>query len=212
MSEKWRVLDLFCGAGGAAMGLHRAWADAEIIGIDIMPQPRYPFRFVQGDALKPPFDLREFDFIWASPECKGYTTLAALNKHKTYRRMIANTRELLRASGKPYVIENVANARREMIAPVMLCGSMFGLNVRRHRYFESSIPFLAPPCLHHTIPEPLQVTGWITGPSPKHRKPNGIEEARSAMDIDWMEDGEIQQAIPPAYSEYIARQIRQVTP
>jgi DNA (cytosine-5)-methyltransferase 1 len=95
-----------------------------------------------------------------------------------------------------------------MDAPVMLCGSTFGLNVRRHRFFESNFSFLTPPCMHHLVPEPMEVCGWLSGPSPKHRKPNGIAEARTAMGIDWMDDGEIQLAIPPAYSEYIARQIR----
>jgi DNA (cytosine-5)-methyltransferase 1 len=204
----YKVLDLFCGAGGAAMGLHRAWSDALIVGVDIHPQPRYPFTFVQADAMRPPFDLKEFDFIWASPPCQNYTnatnTWRALGY--TYPDLVAPVRAMLKQTGKPYVIENVEGA--PLLHPVLLCGSMFGLNTYRHRLFESNrhIPFQM--CYPHRkmvkMGRPVKegdmmaVVGHVSN----------IPYARRVMGIDWMRVDELSEAIPPAYSEYIARQIR----
>lgn len=130
-----KLLDLFCGAGGAAMGYHRA--GFEVVGVDIKPQPRYPFAFVQGDVLKPPVDTSAFDVIHASPPCQGYSTQTA--DPSRHPRLIERVREMLVATGLQYVVENVEGARRAMRDPVRLCGSSFGLDLRRHRHFESNV-------------------------------------------------------------------------
>lgn len=220
----YKVLDLFCGAGGAAMGMHRAWDDALIIGVDIVPQPRYPFHFVQGDALKPPFDLREFDFIWASPKCQGYSDMQNLAKARNgeypeHEKQIDAVRVLLQSSSRPYVIENVRGARRELENHIQLCGAQFGLKTYRHRYFEV-VPFiLAPPHIPHHDQTPsagngLSPKGFISivGSGGVRGMTNKqiLDYWRGAMGIDWMSREELSEAIPPAYSEYIARQIRPV--
>jgi DNA (cytosine-5)-methyltransferase 1 len=200
----YKVLDLFCGAGGAAMGLHRAWSDALIVGVDIHPQPRYPFTFVQADAMRPPFDLREFDFIWASPPCQAYSVTRSMHVY-SHPELVEPVREMLERSGALYVIENVVGA--PLNYSVSLCGSLFGLNVRRHRLFESNRMLMQSSCRHDLVPEPLEICG-TGGPGGRHRKPRNLGEAQTAMGIDWMGRKELNQAIPPAYSEYIARQIR----
>lgn len=209
MPARPKALDLFCGAGGAGMGLHRAGFD--VVGVDIRPQPRYPFAFVQGDATKPPFDLTAFDFIWASPPCQDYSALKGLTGAKRGK-LIPDIREMLVASGRPFAIENVVGA--ELRNPIRLCGSMFGLGVWRHRLFEMSHPpILIPECQHPLAPEPIDVTG-TGGPfngerkSPGggiSRKPKNLEHAREVMGIDWMTRPELSQAIPPAFAEYVAR-------
>lgn len=134
MNAPRRVLDLFCGAGGAAMGLHRAWPGAKIVGVDIKTQPRYPFTFIQADAMT--FPLDGFDFVWASPPCQRYTQMLnhGLTPRAKHPDLVARTRE--RLSIVPHIIENVMSApiRRD----VVLCGEMFGLRVIRHRAFECS--------------------------------------------------------------------------
>lgn len=197
-----RVLDLFCGAGGAAMGLHQAWPDAEIVGVDIKPQPRYPFVFVQGDAMTYP--LEGFDFVWASPPCQRYTQM--LNHGQTPRDkhpdLIEPTRK--RMNGIPWVIENVAGS--PLLSPVMLCGEMFKLRVMRHRLFESSWPLMQP---HHP---PHHKEGGIRkrGDGGYYFRVYGHETGKAqwgdAMGINWMRSLELAQAIPPAYSRYIAEQ------
>ncbi|MHC5062180.1 MAG: DNA cytosine methyltransferase, partial [Planctomycetota bacterium] len=146
MSRK-RLLDLFCGGGGAAMGYHRA--GFEVVGVDIIPQPKYPFKFVQADALMYAVAFgRQYDVIHASPPCQAYSSITPdTSKHKT---MIAITRRVLQWMGKPYIIENVPGARRELVNPLMLCGTMFDVNVIRHRYFESKPMILFAPqqCRH----------------------------------------------------------------
>ena len=142
-----RALDLFCCAGGAAKGLDQA--GFEVVGVDIKPQPRYPFEFHQADALA--FPTEGFDFIWASPPCQAHTSMKSMHNAKPHLDLIPETRAKLQASGIPYVIENVVGA--PLIDPFMLCGTMFGLGVedaelRRHRIFESSFPILAPKCQH----------------------------------------------------------------
>jgi len=207
-----RVLDLFCGAGGAAMGLHRAWPEAEIIGVDIEPQPRYPFTFVQADATRPPVRPEDFDFIWASPPCQKHSALVHLHPARSYACHIYDTRAMLLACGKPYVIENVPGA--PLKTTFMLCGSSFGLKVRRHRIFEASQPILVPRCEHGHQGRPIDVSG--TGGRRVNRrpddhggntnKPRNLREAQEAIGIDWMRRRELAQAIPPAYSEFIAQQ------
>lgn len=200
------ALDLFCGAGGASMGLHRAGFD--VVGIDINPQPRYPFKFIQADATRPPVELERFDFIWASPPCQGFTAYKRRHGHvKPRPNLIPETRGLLKASGKPYVIENVAGAPLE--SPSQLCGSMFGLGVRRHRMFEASFELLVPPCYHGS-----QRGDFPQATNRKNRRRTAeigvwripLEEQRKAMGIDWMTLEELSEAIPPAYSEFMARQ------
>jgi len=141
-----RALDLFCGAGGAAMGLYRAGFD--VVGVDIIPQPNYPFMFFQADALT--FPLGNADFIWASPPCQGFTAYKRRKNHVRPREnLIPAVRDRLR--GRTHAIENVPGAPLEN--PTMLCGSMFGLDVRRHRLFETNFPVNTPP-LQPSRPSP----------------------------------------------------------
>ena len=199
-----RALDLFCCAGGASMGLHRA--GFEVVGVDIEPQPDYPFAFEQADALT--FPLGGFDLIWASPPCQGFTAYKRRPGHVRPRdNLIPAVRARLVASGMPYIIENVVGAPLEQ--PVTLCGSMFGLDVRRHRAFECSFSVLAPPCNHAAqtprfacatnrtnLRSTVEVGVW--------RIPLGVQQR--AMGIDWMPLEKLSQAIPPAYAEHLARQ------
>jgi DNA (cytosine-5)-methyltransferase 1 len=142
---KPRLLDLFCGAGGCAMGYFQA--GFEVVGVDIAAQPNYPFEFHQADALT--FPLEGFDAIHASPPCQGYSVANNIHDRDDHPLLIAEVRNLLRATDLPYVIENVEGARREMHCPVTICGLALGLNVRRHRLFECSFPVMVPPCTGH---------------------------------------------------------------
>lgn len=146
--SKPRIADLFCGAGGAGMGLHHA--GFQVVGFDIKPQLRYPFEFHQQDALT--VDLSGFDAVWASPPCQYYSRLRHLPwlKGKVYWRSIPPTRLHLLASGKPFIIENVEDARWDMESPLTLCGKDFGLHLFRHRCFETTWFQLAPPHQKHT--------------------------------------------------------------
>jgi DNA (cytosine-5)-methyltransferase 1 len=200
-----RALDLFCGAGGVSKGL--SGAGFGVVGWDIDPQPRYPFEFVQGDA----FDAgsRWFDFVWASPPCQFATAYRRRKGHcKEAVNLIARVREMLKATGKPYIIENVVGARDWLIDPIQLCGSSFGLDVRRHRLFECSFPVEPPPCEH----------SWQTPRFPQATNRKNLrstvevgvwriplEAQQKAMGIDWMTREELSQAIPPAYAEFLGR-------
>lgn len=200
-----RVLDLFCGAGGAAMGLHRAWPDAEIVGVDIKPQPRYPFRFTQMDwrvyVELPPGD---FDFYWASPPCQYYSVVTPRKDKWRHPDLIANVRDFFkRLEGKPYVIENVIGAKKELREPLMLCGSMFGLRTRRHRLFETSFPCSSPRPCNHSLRPLLVTTAGANSRAIGNLK--STKNAPLAYGIDWMTGDGLKEAIPPAYSEYIAR-------
>lgn len=201
------MLDLFCGAGGAGMGYHRAGFD--VVGVDIRPQPRYPFAFVRGDALRPPVDLSRFDAIHASPPCQGFTAYKRRPGHVAPRaNLIPATREMLRATGKPYVIENVPGAP---VHGFTLCGSSFGLDVRRHRLFETSPEIiLAPPCDHGW--QARRFVGATNNRNPRRTVEVGVwriplSVQRTAMGVDWMELEELSEAIPPAFTEWIGRQL-----
>lgn len=202
----FKVLDLFCGAGGAAMGLHRAWPDADILGVDIIPQPRYPFRFVQADAMT--FSLEGYDFIWASPPCQDHVrSPGAAPKHGTGW-MLIKTRQRLTLGPSPWAIENVPGA--PMRVDYKLCGCMFGLKkLRRQRWFEVSWSgfSLQPSCNHPEAAISVTGTGTPTGTWRKYGSLK-LEHFNAAMGINWMKRAELSQAIPPAYSEFIARQFR----
>lgn len=275
-----RLLDLFCGAGGCSVGYHRA-GFTEIVGVDIKPMPRYPFEFVQGDALEYLAERGgEFDAIHASPPCQAFSTLRFMPNAKEHPDLVEPARKLLIASGKPYVIENVMGA--PLINPLMLCGTMFGLGtgdaeLRRHRIFETNwnlrILFgmfckhgkrqtvigvhdssgrghdeaeehrrrrvitvigesgIAESCGDRKAAakrKTITVTGThgdagvsirrrpksvgVWGNAGGESKRDGLlyfstAERNEAMGIDWMKGGEISQAIPPAYTEFIGRQL-----
>lgn len=229
-----RLLDLFCGAGGCSVGYHRAGFD--VVGVDMYPQPRYPFLFVLGDAIAAlntllagdaladnkgnRWRLSDFDAFGASPPCQTHSILAALfqgtDYHERHPDLIPITRQTLAATGKPYVIENVVGA--PLMYPTLLCGAMFGLKVYRHRLFETSFFTLGPPHVAHKDRTPgagrgkspkgfISVTG--NGGSPNLGMPY-LDYARGAMGIDWMNRAELSQAIPPAYTEYMGRHLMEV--
>jgi len=211
-----RLLDLFCGAGGAAMGYHRA--GFEVVGVDINPQPHYPFEFHRADAMEYLDNLLElfgdgtetvwpWDVIHASPPCQAYSLAQRLqdNEHPD---LVATVRQMLKSTGLPYVIENVVGA--PLLDPVLLCGSSFPeLSVYRHRLFESSVMMPLFPHLGHGVKltklghppvdgEFMHVVGHVSG----------VVKARAAMGIDWyVTQSEVAEAIPPAYTEWIGRQL-----
>lgn len=211
-----RLLDLFSCAGGAGMGYHRA--GFEVVGVDIAPQPRYPFEFVQADclALDPKF-IASFDAVHASPPCQSYSDLAKRNGNAdAWPRLIEPVREMLIKSGLPYVIENVEGA--PLIDPVILCGTMFpGLRVLRHRLFEASFEIVAPP--HgkhpkvHTFDKRKSHFGKTNEWKDFVQVTGGgnctLAAAREAMGISWMSKGEINESIPPAYTQLIGEQLLQ---
>ena len=213
MNDRPRLLDLFCGAGGAGEGYHRAGFD--VTGVDIKPQPHNPHKFIQADALEYAREHgREFDAIHASPPCQAYSVLKSMKNAKHHIGLIPSTRKLLEAIGLPYIIENVPGAPLQSYSclfgkhGVMLCGSMFDLGVergylRRHRLFETSFSVKQPFCNHHGPAVGVYGHGGHTG---KHRMLYR-KEASVAMGIDWMNRDEMCQAIPPVYTEFIGKQL-----
>lgn len=204
-----KLLDLFCGAGGCSMGYHRA--GFEVTGIDIKPQPRYPFRFIQGDALNPPVDLNKFDAIHASPPCQSYSR--ALRHMATPQpKLLDEVRRLFDQFDGPTIIENVVGA--PMINPLILCGTMFGLRIQRHRLFElRGFSVLAPSCRHiGTELNPVNRKGIM-----KIRQEFNVINPelpwKKEMDVDWMKTRpEFREAIPPIYTEFIGRQLLESLP
>jgi DNA (cytosine-5)-methyltransferase 1 len=209
-----RLLDLFCGAGGASVGYHRAGFD--VVGVDINPQPDYPFEFHRADALTFPLDW--FDTIHASPPCQGYTTMS--NRHRgqggkadSHGELIDATRWRLTMSGLPWVIENVAGARSQMQNPVTLSGGAFGLGVERPRLFESSVPLTVPKYVK--VADPIGVYGRHHDGRRLFTRRDGssqwaaktLAEGQSAMGIDWMPWASLTESIPPAYTEFIGAQL-----
>ena len=208
-----RLLDLFCGAGGAAMGYHRA--GFEVVGVDIEPQPHYPFEFIQADVfdfLHPDQRRLDFDAAHASPPCQAYTAYKRTGRVGTHPQLIAETRMLLKGTGLSYVIENVEGAPLDN--PVRICGTGLTGNLQRHRLFETNFPVMGVPCSH--------------GRNAPNRFPGGRSKGRTgdsrglvrgtlevgswdiplaiqslAMGINWMSLEELSEAIPPAYTEHI---------
>lgn len=225
-----KLLDLFCGAGGATAGYKRA--GFEVTGVDLKPQPHYVGdEFIQADALsileswlvvkeelaRPSMatavdyqpdllvDLDDFDAIHASPPCQASSALRTLWPDREHPELIPETRDLLIASGLPYVIENVPGAK--LIEPVVLCGSMFGngangRQLRRHRLFEASFPIMRPQCQHRG--QPVGVYGHGGGGSMTRGYKGTGPEYREAMEMPWASKAEIAQAIPPSFTEHIA--------
>jgi DNA (cytosine-5)-methyltransferase 1 len=204
------LLDLFCKAGGAAMGYHRAGFD--IVGVDIEPQPNYPFTFVQGDAtamglINELVWSHEVVAVHASPPCQAYIRGGLAATDGRHPRLVEPTRERLKATGLPYVIENVPGA--PLRADLVLCGSMFDLSVRRHRWFETN-PRLepwTPPCDHS---RPVAgVYGHLHGEAGAWpgMLPSTLASWSDAMGIDWMTADELADAIPPAYTEFIGERL-----
>jgi DNA (cytosine-5)-methyltransferase 1 len=211
-----RILVLFCGAGGDSMGYHRAGYD--VTGVDVESQPNFPFYFVQADALTYPLD--GYDAIHASPPCHDHSTVTGRNRkakgsHGTGW-MLAATIERLRPLAVPWVVENVVGPTVTMDGWwFKLCGSSFGLDVRRHRRFGSNHLMLPPPCAHHwQTPRfrslDLRRAGKLASVVGVHGHINYAGEAKireAAMGIDWMTPPELAQAIPPAYTEWIGQQL-----
>lgn len=227
-----KILDLFSCAGGAGVGYERAGFD--VYAVDIAPQPNNPHPFHQADALETLtllaagfalqfrrpgnqhgecLTLADFAAIHASPPCQAYSTITPdQSKHP---RLIEPVRELLKATGLPYVIENVQGARRELHHPVRVCGSGLGMRVRRHRYFESNVPLMGAPCAHGTQPNPVGVYGDHPD-SAEFLRPDGtrrgakarsLDEAREVMGMPWATWSECAEAIPPRFAEHIGAQL-----
>ena len=228
MSNRPLLLDLFCGAGGCAVGYHRAGFD--VVGVDHKPQPRYPFEFMEADVIMVLEDLLEgwpvggfasgpilsdFAAIHASPPCQEHSSLRH-RTGKTYATSIVETRAMLRRIGHPFVIENVPGAPLE--SPVVLCGASFDLRtqseargevwLKRHRLFESNAQLSAPPCACSRERKVIGVYG--NGDGGGRGWKGTMRDRRSVMGIDWMTRDELAQAIPPAYTEYIGKQLLRV--
>lgn len=221
-----RLLDLFCGAGGCSVGYARA--GFEVVGVDLKAQPRYPFEFIQGDALQyAGVNWMDFDAIAASPPCQHYS-VTRHSHSKEHPDLVPATREMLQFTGKPWVMENVPGA--PMTNYVELCGASFGLEatdddgaplvLRRHRLFETNfMVWDPPPCACGKYRNAGVMVGGVYGAGPSNRSKapwDGFGRRRGGytpkqhvraelMGIDWMTQGELSQAIPPAYTEFIGR-------
>ena len=211
-----KLLDLYAGAGGAAMGYARA--GFAVTGVDIAPQKHYPFTLVVADALDYLAEHgHEYDVIHASPPCQAYTALRTRQGGKAYPDLLPATRDALRASGRPWVIENVERA--PLRPDIRLCGVMFGLRVYRHRWFEVSFPerlplFCSPPHPRHERRVNRRGENrrahWaaggfltVTGDVGRYVGPEG-------MGIDWMTGKDLSEAIPPAYTVWVGTVLREL--
>ncbi len=238
MSARPRLLDLFCCAGGAGVGYSRA--GFEVVGVDVNPQPNYPFRFIQADVLSlDPTWISCFDAVHASPPCQwfsrthgmapkgrtgggngGYKVPRERAARDDHPNLMPQTRALLAAARRPFILENVLDARRAMVDPIMLCGTMFGLRVYRHRLFEANFLLIPPP-------HPAHAHGLCSGEGNERGKGRGYSasthgaqmitvagnnfnrrEGMAAMGVDWeANQREVAQMIPPAYTEFLGRQL-----
>lgn len=211
------LLDLYCCAGGSSRGYSLAGFD--VVGVDIAPQPEYPYEFVQGNAIEYlERHYREFDAIAASPPCQHFTKYRNCRPDVAtrYENLIPETREALIATGLPYVMENVVGS--PLLYPITLCGSMFGLDVRRHRLFESNVALASMPC-DHSVWEANRFPGGRSRERGHARIPcrATVEVGRwniplavqqRAMGIDWITDmRKLFESIPPAYTEHIGKQL-----
>lgn len=207
-----RLLDLYCAAGGASAGY--ALAGFDVVGVDIVDQPKYPFPFVRADARELSLEyLAGFDAIHASPPCQAHSSITKVTGN-IHEDLIPETRALLTASGKPWVMENVPGA--PLLDPFMLCGSMFGLatscgaELRRHRLFEANWYVGLVPSCQHGRGRTITITGNTPQSNVERNKvrvtyPAG--EARRAMGVDWMAVAELRLAIPPAYTQWIGARL-----
>jgi len=205
-----RILDLFCKAGGAAMGYSRAFPDAEIVGIDHEPQPRYPFTFVREDAysvLRDQAWCASFDLIHASPPCQRYSIAGRIHGSGHHPNLVPTVRYRLQKVGRPWIIENVPGA--PLHDPVMVCGLALNLGVKRHRLFESNMPLRGTTCPKGHPGVWVSVFGHaVKGRGTRDSRPDhGRGHASDAMDIDWMTLDELSEAVPPAYTHFIGSQI-----
>ena len=206
-----KLLDLYCGVGGASAGYSKAGFD--VTGIDLKHGRRYPYKYIKGDVLPYLQDLdflRSFDIIHASPPCQTHSITQHLRnaqgKSTSKLDLIPQTRAALIASGKPYVIENVPGS--PLLNPIQLCGSYFGLRVRRHRLFESNMKLTGSVCDHKAQGRPVGVYGSLNDEIPKGGKTaTTIDEGRDAMGMPWAIWTELVEAIPPAYTAYLGKQI-----
>lgn len=222
-----RLLDLFCGAGGAGMGYHRA--GFEVVGVDLNPQPRYPFEFIQEDAIGVLTDLvaggpSRFNAIHASPPCQAFTAYRRTGIVGEYPDLIESTRDLLNGTGLPWVMENVEGAPLE--SPVKLCGTMFDppMEIQRHRLFEANWDLEPPmwPCRHklngpdrypggRSVPRTGVSTGLVRRTVEIGSWDIPLAKQQEAMGgVDWMTLPELSESIPPAYTEFIGHQLRRV--
>jgi len=211
-----KALDLFCCAGGAARGMQLA--GYHVTGVDSRPQPRYcGDAFLQDDAMawlngkRDP--LSSFDLIWASPPCQRYSQLTPKDRRSEHPDLLPEVLNILRNQNIPYIVENVDGTQIYMRNPIMLCGTMFGLNIWRHRWFEvgniGSYFFLTPPCAHDG--HPILVSGrGMLGVARGMKRSSGTSVATraTAIGIDWMVGKELDQAIPPVYARFIAEHVR----
>jgi len=205
-----KLLDLFCGVGGASAGYTAAGFD--VTGIDLKHGKRYPYTYIRGnvsDYLNNEY-LQQFDVIHASPPCQTHSITQHLRnaqgKSTSKVDMIPEVRAALIASGVPYIIENVPGS--PLIDPIQLCGSSFNLKVRRHRLFESNINLKGSICNHNAQGKPVGVYGSLNDEIPGGgHTAKTLHQARSAMGIEWALWGELVEAIPPIYTEYLGKQI-----
>jgi len=218
------LLDLFSGAGGAARGYHDAGFD--VVGVDINPQPRYPYEFHQGDAMTLGAELLasgRFAAVHASPPCHDHSTVTGRNRKAKGAKgtgwMLNATVDLLRSTGLLYVVENVETAEFPgEVHRISLCGSSFGLDVRRHRWFATNAPMLEPPCAHHlqkprfrSLDSRQKTLATVVGVHGHLNYPGEAELRKQAMGIDWMTNAELSQAIPPAYTRFIGEHLKAAT-